>query len=84
MKAPLIVIQNDADHTHAKALIEKLIVSKDPADRARMVTQACLTEAYERSRWRRRAPPLSDLLSYLMDQYGLSRDISLRRATLPL
>lgn len=56
-----------------QALIEKLMSSKDPADQARMVAQACLTEAYERSRWPRRAPPLPDLLTYLMDQHGLSR-----------
>jgi HTH-type transcriptional regulator / antitoxin HigA len=73
MKATLIVIQNDADHAQAKALIEKLMNSKDAADQARMVAQAYLTEAYERSRWPRRAPSLPDLLTYLMDQHGLSR-----------
>jgi HTH-type transcriptional regulator/antitoxin HigA len=72
MKATLIVIQNDADHAQAKALIEKLMYSKDPADQARMVAQAYLTEAYERSRWPRRAPSLPDLLTYLTDQHGLS------------
>ena len=61
MKTTLIVIQNDADHAQAKALIEKLMDSKDPADQARMVAQAYLTEAYERSRWPRRAPSLPDL-----------------------
>jgi hypothetical protein len=30
MKTTLIVIQNDADHVQAKALIEKLMNSKDP------------------------------------------------------
>ena len=35
MKTTLIVIQNDADHAQAKALVEKLMDSKDPADRAR-------------------------------------------------
>jgi hypothetical protein len=30
-------------------------------------------EAYERARWPRRAPTLPDLLTYLMDQHGLSR-----------
>jgi hypothetical protein len=45
MKTTLIVIQNDADHAQAKALIEKLMDAKDPADQARMVAQACLTEA---------------------------------------
>ncbi len=73
MKTTLIVIQNDADHAQAKALIEKLMNSKVPADQARMVAQAHLTEAYERSRWPRRAPTLPDLLTYLMDQHSLSR-----------
>jgi HTH-type transcriptional regulator/antitoxin HigA len=73
MKANLIVIQNDADHREAKALIEGLVVSSNPEDRARMVAQARLVEAYERSRWPRRLPSLPDLLNYLMDQHGLSR-----------
>jgi HTH-type transcriptional regulator/antitoxin HigA len=73
MKTTLIVIQTDADHAQAKALVEKLMNSSDPADQARMVAQACLTEAYERSRWPRRVPSLPELLTYLMDQHGLSR-----------
>lgn len=36
MKTTLIVIQNDADHAQAKALIEKPMYSKDSADQARM------------------------------------------------
>jgi HTH-type transcriptional regulator / antitoxin HigA len=73
MKATLFVIENDADHTQAKALIEKLMGSSDPADQARMTAQARLIEAYEHARWPRRAPSLPDLLTYLMDQHGLSR-----------
>jgi HTH-type transcriptional regulator/antitoxin HigA len=73
MKATLFIIQNEADHAQAKALIEKLMGSKDPADRARMTAQARLVEAYERVRWPRRLPTLPDLLTYLMDQNGLSR-----------
>ena len=73
MKATLFVIENDADHAQAKALIERLLGSNDPADRARLTAQARLVEAYERVRWPRRAPPLPDLLTYLMDQHGLSR-----------
>lgn len=73
MKATLIVIQNDADHVQAKALVEKLMGSKSAADRARMAAQARLIEAYEQTRWPRRAPTLPDLLTYLMDQHGLSR-----------
>ena len=73
METTLFVIQNAADHAQAKALIEKLMRSKDAADQARMVAQARLIEAYERSRWPRRAPTLPDLLTYLLDQHGLSR-----------
>jgi HTH-type transcriptional regulator/antitoxin HigA len=73
MKATLFVIENVADHAQAKALVEKLVGSDDPADLARMAAQARLIEAYERVRWPRRAPSLPDLLTYLMDQHGLSR-----------
>jgi HTH-type transcriptional regulator / antitoxin HigA len=73
MKATLFVIENDADHAQAKALIEKLMGSSDPADQARMTAQARLIEAYEHARWPRRAPSLPDLMAYLMEQHGLSR-----------
>jgi HTH-type transcriptional regulator/antitoxin HigA len=73
MKATLIVIESDADHAQAKALLDKLAGSNDPGDRARMAAQARLIEAYERGRWPRRAPSLPALLTYLMDQHGLSR-----------
>jgi HTH-type transcriptional regulator/antitoxin HigA len=73
MKATLIVIENDADHAEAKALVEQLMGSNDPADLARMAAQARLVEAYERIRWPRRSPSLPDLLTYLMEQHGLSR-----------
>ena len=73
MKTTLFVIENDADHAQAKALIEKLLGSNVPADRARLTAQARLVEAYERARWPRRAPSLPELLTYLMDQHGLSR-----------
>jgi HTH-type transcriptional regulator/antitoxin HigA len=73
MKTTLIVIQNDADHVQAKALVEKLMGSRDADERVRMVAQARLIDAYERTRWPRRAPTLPDLLTYLMDQHGLSR-----------
>jgi HTH-type transcriptional regulator/antitoxin HigA len=73
MKTTLIVIQNDRDHSRAKALVEKLMASEDSDDRARMTAQARLIEAYERSRWPRRGTSLPELLTYLMDQHGLSR-----------
>jgi HTH-type transcriptional regulator/antitoxin HigA len=73
MKATLILIQSDAEHAQAKALVEKLMASSVPQDRARMTAQARLIEAYERARWPRTRPALPDLLAYLMDQHGLSR-----------
>jgi HTH-type transcriptional regulator/antitoxin HigA len=73
MKTTLIVIQDEADHAKAKKLIEKLMGSSNPSDRARMVAQARLIEAYERSEWPRMAPTVPVLLAYLMDQYGISR-----------
>ena len=73
MKATLIIIENDNDHAQAKSLIDELMGSEDAADRARMMAQARLIEAFERSRWPRRRPTLPDLLTYLMDQHGLSR-----------
>lgn len=73
MKATLFIIESDRDHAQAKALIEKLMGSSDVADQARMTAQARLIEAYERARWPRRTPTLPELLTYLMDQHGLSR-----------
>jgi HTH-type transcriptional regulator/antitoxin HigA len=73
MKATLIVIQNDADHEEAKALLDRLMGSDDPGQRTRMVAQARLIESYERTRWPRRAPTLPALLTYLMGQHGLAR-----------
>jgi HTH-type transcriptional regulator / antitoxin HigA len=73
MKATLFIIENDKDHAEAKDLIEKLMRSDDAADQARMVAQARLIEVYERARWPRRIPSLPDLLTYLMEQHGLSR-----------
>lgn len=73
MKTTLVVIQNDSDHAEAKALVEGLMRSSDAADQARMTAQARLIEAYERTRWPRRATRLPELLAYLMDQHNLTR-----------
>ena len=62
MKATLIVIQNEADHGEAKALVARLMQSDAEADRARGLAQARLIEAYEKTRWPRKRPALRDLL----------------------
>ncbi len=73
MKATLILIENEADHRQALALVTKLMGSSDAADRVRMAAQARLVEAYEKSRWPRRTTSLPELLTYLMDQHGMTR-----------
>jgi HTH-type transcriptional regulator/antitoxin HigA len=73
MKTTLIVIQDEADHADAKRLVEKLMGSSHSQDRARMVAQARLIEAYELTQRPRTAPALPLLLGYLMDQHNLSR-----------
>jgi HTH-type transcriptional regulator/antitoxin HigA len=73
MKTTLIVVQNDADHREALALMAKFMATSSPANRARLTAQARLVEAYEKTRWPRRGTNLPDLLTYLMDQHDLTR-----------
>jgi HTH-type transcriptional regulator/antitoxin HigA len=73
MKATLILIENDADHAQAKALVDRLMISDNPADSAKLAAQARLIEAYECRRWPQKAPALADILTYLLDQHGLTR-----------
>ena len=73
MKATLILIENDADHTQAKALVDKLMASESPSDHAKLIAQARLVEAYERERWPQKAPTLPHVLTYLLEQHDLTR-----------
>jgi HTH-type transcriptional regulator / antitoxin HigA len=73
MRTTLIVIQNTTDHADAKKLVEKLMGSTDSQNQARLLAQARLVEAYERTEWPRSAPSLLALLGYLMDQHSLTR-----------
>jgi HTH-type transcriptional regulator/antitoxin HigA len=73
MKATLILIENDADHAQAKASVDKLMHSDNPADDAKIAAQARLIEAYERNRWPQKTPELSEVLTYLLDQNDLAR-----------
>jgi len=73
MDATLIVIDSDAELARARALVERLWDSGDPADVARLQAQARLIAAYEESRWPRRPPSTAELIRHLMDQHGLTR-----------
>jgi HTH-type transcriptional regulator/antitoxin HigA len=73
MDATLIVIDSDAELARARALVDGLMTSHDPADLARLQAQARLIAAYEEARWPRRPPGTAEMIRYLMDQHGLTR-----------
>jgi HTH-type transcriptional regulator / antitoxin HigA len=61
MDATLILIDSDAELARARALVDRLWESDDPADIARLLAQARLIAAYEASKWPRRTPSTADL-----------------------
>ena len=71
--ATLILIDSDAELLRARALVDQLWNSNDPADVARLEAQARLVAAYEEMKWPRRPPSVADLIRHLMDQHGLTR-----------
>jgi HTH-type transcriptional regulator/antitoxin HigA len=73
MDVTLIVIDSDAELARARALVDRLWKSDDPADVARLQAQARLIAAYEESKWPRRPPTTAELIRHLMDQHGLTR-----------
>ena len=73
MNATLILIDSDAELARARALVDRLWDSEDPADIARLQAQARLIAAYEESKWPRRPPSTAELIRHLMDQHGLTR-----------
>jgi HTH-type transcriptional regulator/antitoxin HigA len=73
MDATLIVIDSDAELARARALVDRLWNSDDPADIARLQAQARLIAAYEESKRPRRLLSTAALIRHLMDQHGLTR-----------
>ncbi len=73
MNATLVLIDSDAELARARALVERLWQSDEPAGVARLQAQARLIAAYEQNRWPRRPPSTADLIRHLMDQHGLTR-----------
>jgi len=73
MDATLILIDSDAELARARALVDRLWESDEPADIARLQAQARLIAAYEESKWPRQPPSTADLIRHLMDQHGLTR-----------
>ena len=73
MDATLILIDSAAELSRARALVNRLWDSSNPADIARLQAQARLIEAYEESKWPRRPASTAELIRHLMDQHDLSR-----------
>jgi len=73
MDATLIVSDSDAELARARALVDRLMASDNPANIARLQAQARLIAAYEEGKWPRRSPRTADVMKYLMDQHGLTR-----------
>jgi HTH-type transcriptional regulator/antitoxin HigA len=69
MDATLILIDSAAELSRARALVDRLWDSNDPADVARLQAQARLIEAYEASKWPRRPASTAALIRHLMDQH---------------
>src|SRR5476649_2798327 len=73
MNATLILIDSDRELVRARALVDQLWNSNDPADVARLEAQVRLIAAYEEKQWPRRSPSIADLIRHLMDQHSLTR-----------
>jgi HTH-type transcriptional regulator / antitoxin HigA len=71
MDATIILIDSDAELARARALVERLWDSNDPADIARLEAQARLIAAYEERNWPRQPPSIADLIRHVMDQHGI-------------
>ncbi len=73
MDANLILIESAAELARARALVDRLWESDDPADVAKLAAQARLIAAYEENQWPRRPPSTAELIRHLMEQHGLTR-----------
>ncbi len=73
MDANLILIDSVAELARARALVDRLWESDDPADVARLAAQARLIAAYEEDQWPRRPPSTAELIRHLMEQHAVTR-----------
>jgi antitoxin component HigA of HigAB toxin-antitoxin module len=60
MDATVILIDNESELARARALVERLWNSTEPADVRRLEAQARLIAAYEECRWPRRPPRIGE------------------------
>jgi HTH-type transcriptional regulator/antitoxin HigA len=72
MITEIFTVENDDDLAAAQDLLSSLMLSESPNDVARLRAQALLVQAYEEQRWPSGDVSPVDILSYVMDQHGLS------------
>jgi HTH-type transcriptional regulator/antitoxin HigA len=72
MDATLVVIDCEEELARARALVDRLMVSDDPANIARPQAQARLIAAYEHEKWPPRRPNTAAVIRHLMEQHGLT------------
>ena len=73
MDATVVLIDSDAELARARALVDRLWDSNDPADIARLEAQARLIAVYEERKWPRQPASTAELIRHLMDQHGVTR-----------
>jgi HTH-type transcriptional regulator/antitoxin HigA len=73
MDATVVLIDSDAELARARALVDRLWDSNDPADIARLEAQARLIAAYEEHKWPRQPASTAELIRHIMDQHGVTR-----------
>jgi HTH-type transcriptional regulator/antitoxin HigA len=73
MDATVVLIDSEAELARARALVDRLWDSNDPADIARLEAQARLIAAYEERRWPRQPVSTAELIRHLMDQHDVTR-----------
>jgi HTH-type transcriptional regulator/antitoxin HigA len=73
MDAMVVLIDSESELVRARALVDRLWGSNDPADIARLEAQARLIVAYEERIWPRRPASTAELIRHLMDQHDVKR-----------
>ena len=72
MWTSVIVVRNEADARRARELVARLGKARSAKDVAQLRAQSLLLEAYEKQKWPARAVSVPDLISYAMEQHGLT------------
>jgi predicted transcriptional regulator len=77
MRAELIIVQNEADHREARAIVHSLVHSERPEDLARLRAQALLVADWEAQHYPPVPPDPLEAIRFRIEQLGLgTREIT--------